>query len=171
MRASCRCWCRSSQGGSTLAQIRTATAGYDEAQDDVAAIVANTLHVVPSAAQLADATVQLASGIGQPALASQLLGLSGSFTFLSDANATTLAGTAGVDLFAVGAGVSDTITGFDPAHDFIQVSRTQVADYPSFVADLSAAGGGTTLTLDATHSVLIQGVSPGALTAANVRFI
>ena len=159
------------QGGSTLDEIRTATVQGAEGQDDVAALVATTLGTVPTTAQIADATVQLASGIGQAALAAQLRGLASNPTVSSDAASSTLTGTPGVDLFAVGTGTTDTIAGFDPAHDILQVSRAQVADYAAFAGDLSAAGGGTRLTLDAGHSVLIQGVAPGAIGPANVRFV
>ena len=159
------------QDGSTLDEIRAGAAQGPEGQDDIAALVANTLGTVPTTAQIADATVQLASGIGQAALTAELIGLASNPTISSDAATSLLTGTSGVDLFAVGAGAADTIVGFDPAHDILQVSRVQVPDTASFAADLSTAAGGTLLTLDAAHAVLIQGVAPAAIGAANVRFV
>ena len=62
------------------------------------------------------------------------------------------------------------ITGFDPTQDAIRLSSGLVGSFASVQADMSAVGGATLITFDASHSLTLDGVAPASLGAANFRF-
>ena len=62
------------------------------------------------------------------------------------------------------------IAGFDPTQDAVLLSSGLVGSFASVEADMSAAGGGTLITFDASHSLTLDGVAPASLGAANFRF-
>jgi hypothetical protein len=64
----------------------------------------------------------------------------------------------------------DEITGFDPTQDAIRLSSGLVGSFASVEADMSAVGGATVITFDASHSLTLGGVAPASLGAANPRF-
>jgi len=64
----------------------------------------------------------------------------------------------------------DEITGFDPTQDAIRLSSGLVGSFASVRADMSAVGGATVNTFDASHSLTLGGVAPASLGAANPRF-
>ena len=76
---------------------------------------------------------------------------------------------------------SHTITGFDVAHDIVELSRTLFSDFADVQAHAMALGGGTLIDLDppGSHSgaippvstLLLQGVSPDSLHANNFALV
>jgi len=64
----------------------------------------------------------------------------------------------------------DIIGGFDPSADILKIGTGQAASYAAIQADLSSSGGNAVITLDSTHSITLQGVAPGSLSAANFAF-
>lgn len=64
-----------------------------------------------------------------------------------------------------------TISGFNPAQDFLRFSTRQFADYAALLARLSTDGAGSLITLDPTTSVRLADVGPDLLRAGNVVFI
>jgi len=66
---------------------------------------------------------------------------------------------------------NDTIVGFDPAQDAIRLGgSSQAGSFATVQADMSATAGGTLITLDASRSITLSGVSPTSLAASNFRF-
>jgi hypothetical protein len=62
------------------------------------------------------------------------------------------------------------ITGFDPTQDAVLLSSGLVGSFASVQGDMSAVAGATLITFDASHSLILDGVAPGSLGAANFRF-
>jgi hypothetical protein len=60
----------------------------------------------------------------------------------------------------------DTIAGFDPSRDAIELPHTLVADLPTLAGELANTAAGALLTLNASHSILVSGVTTTALTPA-----
>jgi hypothetical protein len=65
---------------------------------------------------------------------------------------------------------ADTIVGFDPTRDAIRIATGQAGSYAAIQADISSAGGGTLITLDANRSIILNGVAPTSLTTTNFHF-
>jgi hypothetical protein len=62
------------------------------------------------------------------------------------------------------------ITGFDPTQDAVLLNSSLVGGFASVAADMSAVGGSTLITFDASRSLMLDGVAPASLGAANFRF-
>ena len=95
--------------------------------------------------------------------------------FISGATGNgTLAASPGQDetfVFTTYATGAHTISGFDPAHDLIELSLAKFANFAAVQAHSTASGGGTLIALDGSSSLTIQGVAPGSLTANDFRFV
>jgi hypothetical protein len=63
----------------------------------------------------------------------------------------------------------DTIAGFDPSRDAIELSSAQAANFAAVQGEMTASGGGTLITLSPSQSIFVQGVAPASLTASNFR--
>ena len=63
---------------------------------------------------------------------------------------------------------NDTILGFDPTRDAIEVATSQFGDFNALQGRLTSAAGGTLITLNGSQSILVGSVAPSSLTAANV---
>ena len=66
---------------------------------------------------------------------------------------------------------NDTIAGFDPTRDTIQLPHTLAADLTTLNSETTSLAGGSLITLNPSQSILINGVAPANLGAANFRFI
>ncbi len=94
--------------------------------------------------------------------------------FISGASATsTIAATSEDDVFVFTSFMAGphAISGFNPAHDLIELSKASLANFAAVQAHSTAAGGGTLIGLDRSSSLLVQGVSPGSLHAGDFRFV
>ena len=85
----------------------------------------------------------------------------------------TLTAIPGPELFDFSAGTfgNDTVVGFNDAQDTIELSQILAASFGAIQADSQSTGGGTLITLDATHSIILSGLSPSSLVAANFQFV
>jgi hypothetical protein len=92
-------------------------------------------------------------------------------TIFIDGTGSTLAltGTAGPDQFVLTSFAPGlhTITGFDPAIDTVALSAAAFPSYATVQANEAPYQGGTFIGLSSTASVVIQGVTPSQLSAAN----
>jgi hypothetical protein len=61
----------------------------------------------------------------------------------------------------------DTIAGFDPIRDTIQLPHTRVADLLALKADTTSTAAGTLITLNPNQSITLTAITPTALTNAN----
>jgi hypothetical protein len=96
---------------------------------------------------------------------------SSSLTFISDAPSTTLHATSGADVFTFGPASfgNDTIVGFNPAQDILQLSKTQFSSFSAVQADEHAVSGATMITLDSSNSISLQGIASASITSNNVK--
>ena len=156
----------------SLAGVRTILANSGEGQADVTGILQADYGRAASAAEIAAGQLQLASGLSLTDLNTQSLELAASPHIVSSAGGV-LAGTAGVDIFDFGAGLSGltVVSGFDPAHDLLLLSRSQFPDLATVRGYESSAGGGTAIVLDPAHMVLLQGIAAASLVPADFRFV
>ena len=84
-----------------------------------------------------------------------------------------LAGTSGQDVFII-PGTSTgahVITGFDPAHDILDLPSSVVPNMTALQNDLHPSGGGSLIDLGAHGSVQLTGVNPASLNTTNVQFV
>ncbi len=84
-----------------------------------------------------------------------------------------LSGSAGSDLFILGAGQSgyDTIANFDPAHDILQLNASAASSFADVQANVSAVGPGAYIRLGSGGAVELLGVAPSSLHAQNFSFV
>jgi hypothetical protein len=55
---------------------------------------------------------------------------------------------------------NDTIAGFDPTRDTVELSHTQATSFADLQNHMTNVGGGTLITFDSTHSIQINGIAP-----------
>ncbi len=160
------------QPGSSLTSMRTALAYGGESQGYVSSMLQKDEGHTPTATEVVAGQTQLADGLSTVNLNTQTLLLNSSPTFIV-AKGGSIVAPAGVDVFEIGPGQfgQNIISGFNPAHDILQLSQTQFPNVGTVLADESVSGGSVQISLDASHSILLQGVSPGALSSANLRFV
>jgi hypothetical protein len=97
-----------------------------------------------------------------------------SMTFISSADTgTVLRGTGVPDLFDLTADSSaeTQISLFDPRQDIIQISTSMIPDFATLTHDTTATSGGSLISLDSSHSVLVVGTAPVSLRAGNFAFV
>ena len=84
----------------------------------------------------------------------------------------TLAATSQADEFVLTSHVTglETISGFDPRQDILELSKANFAAFADVQANFVAAAGGTLLALDGSSSLLLSGVTPEQLHATNFVF-
>jgi len=87
-------------------------------------------------------------------------------------NATIYA-VGGNDVFDFSAGTfgNDTVVGFNDATDAFKISHTLAANFAAVQANKTASGSNTLITFNASHSILVTGVSPSYLAAGNFQFV
>ena len=95
--------------------------------------------------------------------------------FISGATGNgTLAGTPGQSdtfVFTSYAAGSHAIGGFNTAQDLIEFSKGIFANFAAVQSHSSASGTDTLIALGGGSTLLIQGVTPGALTAGDFKFV
>ena len=159
--------------GWSLAQVRASFAGHSEAQARITNLYQADFGRGPSGAEMTSGQVQLASGLSLTDLNSQMLKLASSPVFVATTGNAAVSGTAGVDVFAFGPGAfgRDSVAGFDPARDLIQLSRTQFPTLAAALARTSPTASGALLAFDNENSVLLQNVAVGNLGASSFHFV
>ena len=65
---------------------------------------------------------------------------------------------------------SHAINGFDPSQDIIELSKATFASFADVQANTSTSAGGALINLDGSSTLLISGIAPGQLHAANFAF-
>ena len=93
--------------------------------------------------------------------------------FINAASSTgTLHATSQADEFVLFGPVTglQTISGFDPRQDILELSKAKFGTFADVQAHSIASAGGTLLTLDSSSSVLLSGVAPGQLHNTNFVF-
>jgi hypothetical protein len=163
-------------GGWSLAEVRSNIAYSAEAQSDLTQLFDGALNRDPNAAELAGAENTLAQGGSLAGIAGTLSGggTAGGFaTVTASAGDATLSAAAGPTqfLFSDVAFGQDTIQGFDPTQDAIVLSHAQAADAATVLADASATGAGTLITLNPAQSILLQGAAPASLHQNNFQIV
>jgi len=113
--------------------------------------------------------VTASNTLGTPGVGWSVVG-SNPIVFLDGTGATLdLAGTPGPDQFNLTsdqAGIHQ-ITGFDPAQDTLALSLAAFPSYAVVQANEAPYQGGTFINLSPTAAIVIQGVTPGQLTASD----
>ena len=66
---------------------------------------------------------------------------------------------------------NDTIAGFDPTRDMIELPHARVADLATLNSDTSSVAAGTLISLTASQPILIDGVAPESLGPGNFRIV
>jgi hypothetical protein len=156
--------------------VRSNIAYSAEAQSDLTQLFDGALNRDPNAAELAGAENTLAQGGSLAGIAGTLSGggTAGGFaTVTASAGDATLSAAAGPTqfLFSDVAFGQDTIQGFDPTQDAIVLSHAQAADAATVLADASATGAGTLITLNPAQSILLQGAAPASLHQNNFQIV
>ena len=64
----------------------------------------------------------------------------------------------------------ETISGFDPRQDVLELSKANFAAFADVQANFVASAGGALLALDGSSSLLLAGVTPGQLHGTNFAF-
>ena len=118
---------------------------------------------------LTTTVTQASAVLGTPGVGWNIVG-SNPTTFLDGTGANlNLVGTPGPDQFnltSYQAGVH-TITSFDPATDTVALDIAAFPNYATVQAHEAAYQGGTFIGLSPTAAIVIQGVTPGQLTASD----
>jgi hypothetical protein len=131
----------------------------------------------PHGAGTADLTVTVRNGAGNTASATVTIAtiterLPASTTLLFMPAGNDAVGAKGGETFVFPAGGfgMDEITGFNPATDMIQLPKALVPNYSALMADETLSAGALTITLGASESIHLPGLSPANLAAANFVF-
>jgi hypothetical protein len=165
----------------SLADVRSTVAHSPEAATDLSQLVVNTLHRSTFAAELVGMENEIATtGVTQQTLQSELNTTSndptaGIYTRVLDPNGSSLLGAqAGVPTLFVFSDVSlasDTIVGFDPTRDTIQLPTSVAADFQSVQSHMTTSQfGGTLIHFSSSQEIAIDKVAPASLGGTNFRF-
>ncbi|HTW28765.1 MAG TPA: hypothetical protein VME92_16685 [Acetobacteraceae bacterium] len=136
----------------------------------------NTLMINPKVGAPAQLSLTVTNGIGNSSSASATISVEtttpAAMTFIyASAGNDQLPATLNPDLFVVGAdGGQDVITGFNPAHDIIQLPAADLASFAAVEDHMTAAAGGTHIALSASSGIQLAGIAPSSLQAGNFHF-
>ena len=110
-----------------------------------------------------------AGNVGNPGASWNVLDNNMRFIYSTSANETLAATPAATDEFVFTSFMSglDTISGFNPAQDMIEFSKTQFPSFTDVQAATSAISGGAMINLANGSSLLLPGVDAGSLHASN----
>jgi hypothetical protein len=164
-------------GGTSLAAVRDMIAHSLEAANDLTQLFQGILARAPGAAELVGMEELLAGSATQQTLQSALStnGSAGGFTTVTAAtgDAALTAPPLTPTLFVFGdiAFGNDTIAGFDPARDTIQIAHARVADLTTLANDTTAFGTGTLITINSSQSIQLTGIAPTSLGPANFQIL
>jgi hypothetical protein len=164
--------------GTSLDEVRGIISHSAEATGDLTRLFSGISGREPGTAELVGMEDQLATpGTSQPGVASNILtsGSAGGYALV-----TTDAGTAALTalpetptLFTfddVPFG-NDTIGGFDPPRDTIQLSHTLAANFADLQTKMTNVGGSTLITFDSNRSIQINGIAPSSLGPGNFSLV
>ncbi|MBR1190231.1 calcium-binding protein [Bradyrhizobium sp. AUGA SZCCT0160] len=108
-------------------------------------------------------------------------GTSGNDTISGSAWNDTIAGGAGNDVLSGGAGSDtfvfraglgqDTVTGFTPGQDVLDIGDGIFADATAALAAATASGNNTLITIDANNSILLQNVALASLHTSDLLIV
>jgi hypothetical protein len=162
--------------GGTLAQVRTDVATSAEAQADLTAIFQTVEGRGPDQAELAGLENQIGvPGASQASITAALInnGPSGFTEVVAPAGSASLSALAGPERFdfSTNAFGNDTIAGFNVSQAAIALSHAIAASFGAIQADSHAANGGTSITFNGSQSIMLDGVSPNSLVAANFHIV
>jgi hypothetical protein len=164
-------------GGTSLAAVRGMFGHSLEAANDLIQLFQGILGRPPGAAELVGMEDLLAGSATQQTLGSalQATGSAGGFTTVTaatgDASLTALPLTPTLFVFGDIAFGHDTIAGFDPTRDTIQIAHARVADLNTLAADTTASGTGTLITINPSQSIQLAGISPTKLGPSNFQIL
>jgi hypothetical protein len=164
-------------GGTSLAAVRGLFAHSPEAANDLAQLFQGILGRPPGAAELVGMEDLLAGSATQQTLQSALQanGSAGGFTTVTAAtgNAALTAPPVTPTLFVFGdiAFGNDTIAGFDPIRDTIQIAHARVADLATLAGDTAAFGAGTLVAINPSQPIQLAGIPPSKLGPANFQIL
>jgi hypothetical protein len=105
-----------------------------------------------------------AQAVGTPTNLDFLYGTMGSDTF----NLPSGAAVVGENLSPLG---NDVANGFNPVQDIVQLSAAQFPNFAAVQAALTSSGGNAVLHLDGLDTLVLTGINPNNLAAANFRFV
>jgi hypothetical protein len=118
------------------------------------------------------------TGVTQQSLQSELVAnqTAGTYTSIFDVPGNTLlTAQPSVPTLFVFSDISiatDTIVGFDPTRDTIQLSHTLVPDVATVLSDTTAFGSGSLITLvPGQKAIVIDGIAPNRLGTANFNIV
>jgi hypothetical protein len=158
----------------SLAGGRIVLADCAEAQADVTTLLQKDTGMGPTAAAVAAGQTQLVDGLSLTDLNTQTLNLAANpASFLGLTGGTTSFTGSGAALFGFGPGSfgQNTIVGFNPAKDILELSPTQFPTLSAVQADLSQTINGALITLDSSDTILLSGVATSSLVNADYRFV
>ena len=160
--------------GTSLDQVRGIIAHSPESANDQTNLFDALIGREPGIAELLGMEDQLATpGTSQSSLESALAssGSAGGYALIMpDVGSTTLTALQQTPTLFTFDDIdfgNDTIAGFDPTRDTVELSHTQVANFADLQNHMTNVGGGTLIALDSTHSIQINGVAPSSLGAPN----
>ncbi len=159
--------------GTSIAGVRDIVAHSPEAQNDLTSLFATIIGRAPDTAELVGMEDLLGNGQTQQTLQGALSssGSAGGFATLTagsgDAALTAQPGTPTLFVFDDITFGHDTIAGFDPSRDTIQLSPALVPDLATLTSDTAAVAGGTLITLNPSQSILLSGVAQTSLAPGN----
>jgi hypothetical protein len=170
-------------GGTSLGEdgVRGSIAHSPEAASDLTQLFQTILGRAPAAAELSGMADLLAASATRQSLADLLqaggsdsISTAGGFTTITaqpgDDTLSALPQTPTLFVFADIAFGNDTIVGFDPARDTIQLPHTIVADLAALTSHTTPLGAGTLITLG-DRSITLANTNPNTLTQPNFLFL
>jgi hypothetical protein len=166
--------------GGSLSEVRSIVAHSPEAAGDLVPLFQDILGRPPGAAELIGMEDLLTGSATQQSLRDLLSiagrdGISSAGGFLpiiDDPGDDTLTAPLQTPALFVFSDISlgnETIAGFDPQTDTIQLPRTLVADLASL--NKTALGADTLIDLPTSQSILLTNLAPATLTQANFLFL
>jgi hypothetical protein len=93
--------------------------------------------------------------------------------FISGASGNSTLTASGSDefVFTTFAAGAHTISGFDPTHDIIELSKADFANFAAVEANITTSGGNAVIALDGQSTLLLPGVAPSSLHNNNFAFV
>jgi hypothetical protein len=65
----------------------------------------------------------------------------------------------------------ETISGFSPQHDLIEINHTLIGSFKGVLADAHQVGADTVITIDASNAITLTGVAVSSLHAHDFHFV
>lgn len=154
----------------TLASDRTALATSAEAAGAIANVYVLATGAGPTPSRLLASQVELGSSTALSQLTSLLRSQQG-MNIVDARGSVSVAATTQPDLFLLGTPPFHTrISGFEVAHDMLQIPTSLASSYAALVPDFASSAGDTQLIAGASVVTLV-GVDPSQLRPADFQFV